>query len=101
RPHEAIGQKTPDSIYKPCPRRMPDELPEPDYPDDFELRRVNHAGAVKWKCELVFLGAVLRGQGVGLEPIDDGLHRLWFGPVFLGELREKKSGETVFTSNKN
>jgi putative transposase len=101
RPHEAIGQKTPSSVYSRSQREMPDELPEPDYPDDFEVRRVNSVGGLKWKGDPVRVGAILRGQAVGVEPIDDGLHRLWFGHVYLGELREKGRGSSEFHPNKS
>jgi len=100
RPHEALGQKTPQAVYKPSSREMPAELPEPDYPDDFELRRVNPTGGFKWKAQCHHLSPVLGREVIGLEPIEDGLHRLWFGPVFLGEMRDKAKGASVFTANR-
>jgi hypothetical protein len=39
------------------------------------------------KDQSVVLSNVLHRECVGLEPLEDGLWQLWFGPVFLGTLR--------------
>ncbi len=39
RPHEALGMKTPSSLYTPSERRMPKRLKHFDYPSHFEVRR--------------------------------------------------------------
>src|SRR5206468_3112564 len=33
RPHEALRMKRPAQIYKPSPRKMPDIVPDPTYPE--------------------------------------------------------------------
>jgi len=89
RPHEALeDMQTPASIYRPSLRQYPEQLGDPDYPDHFELRRVRHTGAISMCDQHVVLSSVLHRECVGLEPIDDGLWHLWFGPVFLGRLQE-------------
>ena len=100
RPHEAIGQKTPSAVYRPSSRPMPTELPEPDYPDDFIVRRVYSYGTLFWNGQEIQLGPALRREAVGIEPIDDGLHHLWFGHVYLGELREKRKGVNELIPNR-
>jgi putative transposase len=100
RPHEAIGQKTPSSVYAPSQRPMPDRLPEPDYPDDFQVRRVSLGGSIKWNGTRVSIGAVLSSEAIGVETIDDGISRLWFGHIYLGELREKGRGLNEFIANR-
>lgn len=100
RPHEAIGQKPPSTVYTPSSRSLPAELPEPDYPDDFVVRRLRRYGDFWWNAGFVHLGAVLGGEVIGLEPIDDGLLHLWFGHVYLGELREKRKGVNEFIANR-
>ena len=87
RPHEALAMDTPASRYLPSPRPFPDSVGDPDYPDHFEVRRVSPTGTIGlFNCDLG-LGSVLQRECVGLEPIDDGLWHLWFGPVFLGRAR--------------
>jgi transposase InsO family protein len=100
RPHEAIGQKTPASVYVPSSRPMPEQLPELDYPDDFVVRRVHPSGNLKWNRSFIWVGRVLATEAVGVEPIADGLWHLWFGPVYLGELRDKHKGENEFIANR-
>jgi transposase InsO family protein len=101
RPHEALGQKTPDSVYVCSPRELPNELPEPDYPDDFVVRRASTSGVLRWNAGRVRLGRVLQCEVIGLEPIADGVHHLWFGHVYLGLLREMKKGANEFIPNQN
>jgi hypothetical protein len=47
----------------------------------------------------VTLGVVLRHECVGLEPIDDGVWHLWFGPVFLGRLQDLGRKEVTLKKN--
>ena len=101
RPHEAIGQKPPSTAYRSSSRAMPEELPELDYPDDFVVRRVHRKGYLVWNGACVHLATVLSREVVGVEPIEDGLNRLWFGHVYLGELREKRKGVNEFVANRN
>jgi putative transposase len=84
RPHEALGQQTPASVYRSSPRCYPDRLPELVYPDDHELRRVRTDGTIKWANEYIFVSEVLGGETVGLEHLDDRYLRLHFGPVCIG-----------------
>ncbi|MGH6842062.1 MAG: integrase core domain-containing protein, partial [Methylocella sp.] len=39
RPHQALGQQTPASVYHPSVRAMPRRLPEPSYPAETAVRR--------------------------------------------------------------
>lgn len=84
RPHEALGQRTPASLYVSSLRPMPSYIGEPEYPDEFELRRVNPSGYVKFKTANLSLSTLLAGETVGLEEIDDDRWQLWFGPIYLG-----------------
>lgn len=86
RPHEALGQKPPASVYTPSPRSFPARLPEIEYPVGYRLRRVSRGGQLKWAGHEVFLTRALHGEVVGLEALDDRLSRIWFGPLELGLL---------------
>ena len=74
RPHEALDQKTPASRYQASPRCYPERVPEPEYPDGMQVRRVMRHGGFYWKHQEVFLPEVLEGEAVGLEAVDD---RYW------------------------
>jgi transposase InsO family protein len=99
RPHEALGMQTPASCHLQSPRRFPEQIGDPEYPDHFEVRRVKLNGAISMKDQSVVLSNVLQRECVGLEPLEDGLWQLWFGPVFLGTLREL--GRNKYTIQKN
>jgi len=88
RPHEALDMHTPASRYQPSSRPFPESVGDPEYPDHFELRRVKSNGAISMRDQPVVLSNVLQSECVGLEPIEEGLWHAWFGPVFLGRLRE-------------
>lgn len=100
RPHEALGQQTPASRYAPSERPYVDPV-DPEYPDHFEVRRVYKDGTVSFNHAVLGVGSVLVGECIGLEPIDDGLWQAWFGPIFLGRLRELGRHQTHFEKNLN
>ena len=90
RPHESLGQTPPARSYKASTQSFPKKLPKPDYPGHFEIRRVGPSGTIHWKKTTPFIGKPLQGQDVGLEEVDDGIWSLYFGPVLLGRLNEKR-----------
>lgn len=83
RPHEALGQDTPAMHYRPVPRTYSGRLREPDYPAGYQVRRVRTNGDIKWLGGRIFLSEALIGEPVGIAEIEDGLHSVYYGPVFL------------------
>ena len=74
RPHEALGQRPPGTVYTPSPRRYPERLPNPEYDSGLLVRSVYPHGQFFWKGHNVFLSKVLAGERIGLEQIDE---RYW------------------------
>jgi transposase InsO family protein len=89
RPHEALGGRTPASIWAPSPRRYPDRLPKPEYPAPLEVRRVSHAGTFRIRSIQIFLSNALAEQNIGLEEIDDGLWNIVYFKTLLGRFDER------------
>jgi len=90
RPHEALGQVPPASLYVPSPRPYPEHLRDIEYPPLTEVRRVRSNGQIKWRGELVFVSEALVGELVGVTEDKDG----WlvsFGPIPLGLLYAHRS----------
>lgn len=81
RPHEALGQLTPGSIYVSSQRSYPVLIPEMDYPSGMTVRRVRSNGEIRWRSHLIFLSEALRAERVGLDQIDDSHWAVYFGPV--------------------
>ena len=89
RPHEALDQQTPGSIYQPSPREMPNKLPPLEYPDRFEVRYVSANGGIRWHKGWINVSITCVGEYVGLEEIDEGVWNVYFGPLKLGRLHER------------
>lgn len=78
RPHEALALRTPASAYHRSPRPYPSRIAEPEYPGHFERRRVGAHGGIKWNGAVLFIGAPLISESLGLEEIDEGLWAIYF-----------------------
>jgi putative transposase len=72
RPHEALGQAPPASVYRRSARAMPKHLPEPDYPPEAAVRMVRPNGEIKWAGDLVYISEAITGQPVAIEENDAG-----------------------------
>lgn len=77
RPHEALGMRTPASMYRPSSRIFPERLPEPEYGTAMRVRRVMQHGQFFWNYNAVFLGKALAGERIGLLPVDDRYLRIY------------------------
>jgi putative transposase len=84
RPHEALAQQPPASLYTPSPRPYPARVASPEYGPPAVVRRVRGDGDIKWRGTHVFLSQALAGEPVGLEEVADGCWRVSFGPLSLG-----------------
>lgn len=89
RPHEALGQEPPATVYEPSGREYPERLPDQrGYPDEWEKRRVRKGGQIKWKGQDIRLSEALWGQEIGLEPVGEGLWAVHFEGLRLGTFDE-------------
>lgn len=66
RPHEALNQRPPATIYTPSPRNFPRRLPEIHYPSQALVRSVRTNGEIRFLGTTWFLGEALEGERVGL-----------------------------------
>jgi transposase InsO family protein len=89
RPHEALGQRTPQELYSPSPRPYPTKVLPLEYPRHFEVRGVRPNGGIKWQGKFLYLSEALRGERVGLEETADGIWTLYFGPLLLARFDER------------
>jgi transposase InsO family protein len=86
RPHEALGNVPPGTIYRPSPRPFPARIPELVYPDHWQVRMVRQNGEVRWRGNHIFIGEVLAGEPIALEESGAGSWLAHFGPVLLGNI---------------
>jgi putative transposase len=93
--HQALGMRTPDSVWTRSRRRMPKRVPSESYDASWDVRRVDISGRIMWNAEKIFVGSALRGADVGLEAVDDGLWRIHFAGFPIGLIVEKRNGTLV------
>jgi hypothetical protein len=86
RPHEALGQRPPASVYTPSTRAYPRKVPRICYPDSYTVRHPCHSGEIKWQGQFVYVSQLLTGEPVGLYQVDEHLWRVYFGMLLLGLL---------------
>jgi transposase InsO family protein len=86
RPHEALQMDVPAEHYSRSARKMPDRLPEPDYPPEAAVRRVRSNGEIKWQGDLIYVSATLAGELVAVEETQHGEWALRFYNHPLGYL---------------
>jgi transposase InsO family protein len=86
RPHQALGMATPRAHYAASARAIPTRLPQIQYPEHFETRRILGHGEFSWQGGRYFLSEVLTRQTIGLERAGSHLWTLYFGPARLAIL---------------
>ncbi len=84
RPHRALDLQTPSELYTPSPRPYSGRTPEIEYPAHFEVRKADVGGRISWHDRPLRVSKVLRGELIGLEPIEERLYHVYFGPLLLG-----------------
>jgi transposase InsO family protein len=99
RPHEALDQKPPASVFTSSRRPMPTKLGSPEYGPEDVVRTVDRSGRIRWKISRVTVTAVLTGEPVGARWIDDGRWELRYGPIVLGVIDERRKEPRLVASH--
>lgn len=86
RPHEALGQQTPSSLYRPSDRIWDGRLRSPEYPASYEKRKVGESGHIGWRGKGLFLSETLKGEYIGIIEQSDGGVDIFYGPILLGHI---------------
>jgi hypothetical protein len=79
--HRQRGTRSPHA-------RIRHSLPPLEYPGHFKVKRVTHAGTIRFQDRLLFFANALKEHHVGLEESDDGIWSLYLGSVLLGKIDE-------------
>jgi transposase InsO family protein len=86
RPHEALGQQPPATVYVPSPRPYPARLEDPWYDATHQVRRVKATGQIRWQGDLIFVSEAVRGEVVGVAETEHGDWTVRFMQVELGRI---------------
>ena len=84
RPHEALDMKRPAQVYKSSPRKLPDRLEEPHYPEHDDVVPINKYGQIYFRRRQVAISKALAFQYVGLREQTDGRWLVSFMKLDLG-----------------
>lgn len=101
RPHEALDMRVPAEVYEFSDRAMLRALPEHEYPEGFEARRVRPDGSIKWGGKSAFVGQAFQGEVIALERVEDGLQRVHLGSMPIGMLHERSRTITPVESDES
>lgn len=82
-PQEAMQQRSPLSLYRPSARVLPDEVPEPVYAPEADVRLVSEKGIFTFQRRLIHVGRALAGLTVELKPTPAADH---FVVLFAGQM---------------
>lgn len=86
RPHEALGQRVPATLYRQSRRSYHRALPPLRYRRGWLTRRVTESGYVRWRGRLRVIGRAFGGQVVGFKPTANGVQEVYFGRQLSGVL---------------
>jgi transposase InsO family protein len=90
RPHDSLDNRTPGSLYKPSPRKRPDRMPEPFFPEGTLIRKAQDRGVIRYDKEKYVLGRAFEGYPVGILNDDTGTPMVVWGNFALAPLRDFK-----------
>ncbi len=88
RPHEALGLDTPSNHYYCSNRKWDGILRPPEYDTkSMIVRKVCQSGCIWLKQKEYYFGNSLTGEHVGIKETDLGELEVYYGPVYLGKLK--------------
>lgn len=87
RPHEAINQKCPGSIYVSSNREWFGKLRSPEYPGSYKVGKVKSCGKMSWFGGEVYISRVFEGEPIGVYEEENGL-TAYYGPIKLGTIEK-------------
>ncbi|MCX8501388.1 MAG: integrase core domain-containing protein [Alphaproteobacteria bacterium] len=86
RPHQALNFATPHSQYTRSPRKYPGYIPEVEYSNEYEVRKVCKKGLISFRGEEYILSKVFQGEPIGLLETPTGDFDIYFGVQRIGGL---------------
>lgn len=89
RSHEALGRRTPASVYQPSPRPYSPVVRPIEYDVDQAIRNVRHNGEIKWSGHLIYLSELLARHRVGLREVDHDRVEVRYSFHLLGHINLK------------
>jgi transposase InsO family protein len=99
RPNQALGMKTPVTVYRPSEREF--ELREFEYSEDMEVRRTSGRGYISWHQKRQFVSGALNNETIGVRFEENRMLSLWFCEMQLGKTDEYFNNPLVGHSSRS
>jgi len=91
RPHQALGQSTPQQVYYRSATEYPDRIEPWEYPEGMLVKYVCRNGAIRWGGnQWITVSTTLIERHIGMEQFADGMWRVYYRNKLIGYLDEKK-----------
>ncbi len=91
RPHEALGQKCPASIYTASDRPFPNRINDWDYPADHYALPVTAKGLIRWRGNSLYISEAFAHETVAMAQRDDGDWTIRFRWIDLATVSDEKA----------
>ena len=85
----------PSSVYIASNRSWDGRLRQPEYPDNYEKRKVGVSGLITWRNKEMFLSEILQKEFVGIVEQPEGTFEVYYGPILLGRINIKNEFEKI------
>lgn len=85
RPHEALGHKTPASVYQPSTRRLFEPRPY-EYPEDARLCKVNNWGYLRFGPFQIYLSETMANTYLEIRATDHDIFRICYRNFQIAEV---------------
>jgi transposase InsO family protein len=86
RPHEALQQRPPGSVYVSSRHAFPHKIEQPHYPSWYEVIVPRRDGSARFRGRTYFLSAALRDELVGVVEVEEGCFAVYFCKTLLGHI---------------
>ena len=87
RPHEALEMDVPSSRYRVSLRGYPERLPVIEYASDFEVRKANPVGQIRFRGQVYKISEAFGSQKIGLRATQaDGVWKIYYCQQEIGQL---------------
>jgi len=86
RPHEALDMKRPAQLYRRSPRKLPNTLVEPSYPQHDDVIAVARSGNIYFRRKQIYISSALAFQYLGIREEHDGRWLVTFMNLDLGHV---------------
>jgi transposase InsO family protein len=89
RPHESLGMLCPAQKYQASLRQYTREMPKIEYSSTDEVRKVSHAGEIKFQGKTYFVGECLKGEFIALRQREERKWDVYYVNSWLGSFEKK------------